>query len=328
MPKSKQNTNQDAKRDLKQKTRKKKKSDSTGIGGKFRISLFRWIGRRKVHRQVKDRLFRFLFEKDKQALLQLYNALNGTDYQDAANLQIVTIESAIYIVMKNDLAFIVAGTLNLYEHQSTINPNMPVRFLIYLAEEYQKLIEQAEEYIYGTMPTPQCVVFYNGEKKMPEEQILRLSDAFETRKQNTDVELKVRMLNINHGYNQSLMNKCKTLEEYARFVDISRQYAAEGLNIQAALNAAVDYCIDHGILSDFLNKYRAEVLGMLLETFDVKKYERSLREEGYEDGRLDERECFNKLIILLSEQNRTNDLIRAAQDKEYQEQLFREFDLL
>lgn len=88
--------------------------------------------------------------------------------------------------MKNDLAFVVSGTINLYEHQSTYNPNMPVRFLIYLAEEYQKLIEQAEASLYGTkrilLPAPQCIVFYNGEKDMPEEQILKLSDAFENRK--------------------------------------------------------------------------------------------------------------------------------------------------
>ncbi len=102
---------------------------------------FGWAGRRKVRRQIKDRLFRFLFEKDKDALLQLYNALNGTAYQDASQLEVVTIENAVYIVMKNDLAFVIAGTLNLYEHQSTFNPNMPVRFLIYLAEEYQKLVE-------------------------------------------------------------------------------------------------------------------------------------------------------------------------------------------
>ena len=106
--------------------------------------------KRKVQRQVKDRLFRFLFEKDKEALLQLYNALNGTDYQNASELQVVTIESAVYVVMKNDLAFVIAGTLNLYEHQSTYNPNMPVRFLIYIAEEYQKLVEHAEVSLYGT----------------------------------------------------------------------------------------------------------------------------------------------------------------------------------
>ena len=279
--------------------------------------------RRKVHRQVKDRLFRFLFEKDKEALLQLYNALNGTDYQDAAELQVVTIESAVYVVMKNDLAFVIAGTLNLYEHQSTYNPNMPVRFLIYLAEEYQKVVEQAEESIFGTkqisLPTPQCIVFYNGEREAPEEQTLRLSDAFENKEKEFDVELKVRMLNINYGHNRQLMEKCNALEEYAEFVSLTRRYIAEGKTMQDALNTAINYCIDHGILSDFLKKYRAEVLGMILEEFDVDKYERSLKNEGIERA--------NKLTGILLEQNRITDLKRAAQDKAYQEKLFREFDL-
>ena len=96
--------------------------------------------RGKVRRNVKDRLFRFLFEKDREALLELYNALNGTDYGDSSELEIVTIESAVYVVMKNDLAFVLAGTLNMYEHQSTYSPNLPVRFLIYLAQEYQRVI--------------------------------------------------------------------------------------------------------------------------------------------------------------------------------------------
>lgn len=277
----------------------------------------------KVHRQIKDRLFRFLFDKDREALLQLYNALNGTDYQDVSKLQVVTIESAVYIVMKNDLAFVIAGTMNLYEHQSTYNPNMPVRFLIYLAEEYQKLIEQVEESLYGMrrilLPVPQCIVFYNGERETPEEQTLRLSDAFENKKSEADVELKVRMLNINYGHNRQLMEKCRVLKEYAEFVEITRRCVTEDKKLQEALRTAIQYCIENGILSDFLKKYRAEVLGMLLEEFDVDKYERSMKAEGIER--------MNKLTFLLLEQNRLTDLKRATQDAEYQEELFREFDL-
>lgn len=200
--------------------------------------------REKIQRNVKDRLFRFLFANDSEALLQLYNALNGTEYQEASQLQIVTIESAVYVVMKNDLAFVLAGTLNLYEHQSTFSPNLPVRFLIYLAQEYQMLIEQAQESVYGTkrikLPAPQCVVFYNGRRDMPEEQILRLSDAFGDKKHKSDVETAIR--------------------------------------------AAIDYCIEHKILADILKRNRSEVLGMLLEEFDVEKYERSLKLEGLEEG--------------------------------------------
>ena len=168
-------------------------------------------------------------------------------------------------------------------------PTRPVRFLIYLAEEYQMIVEQAEESIYGTkqisLPTPQCIVFYNGEKEMPEEQILRLSDAFENKERQADVELTVRMLNINHGHNKALMEKCRTLSAYAPFVAVSREYAAEGRPMQEALEEAVEYCIDHGILSEFLRRHRSEVLGMLLEEFDVEKYERTIKKEGYEEGR-------------------------------------------
>ena len=313
----------------------------------FWTRWFFWRGRHKVHRQTKDRLFRFLFEKDREALLQLYNALNGTDYKDASRLQIVTIENAVYIVMKNDLAFVITGTLNLYEHQSTCNPNMPVRFLIYLAEEYQQIVEQAEESIYGTkqisLPAPQCVVFYNGEAEAPEEQVLKLSDAFENKERKADVELTVRMLNINHGHNKALMEKCRTLAEYAQFVAVSREYAAEGRPMQEALEEAVEYCIDHGILSEFLRRNRSEVLGMLLEEFDVEKYERTIKKEGYEEGHAsglregraeghasglqEGTQRMNSLTVLLLERNRTEDLLRAAKDKEYQKQLLEEYNL-
>lgn len=227
------------------------------------------------------------------------------------------------------------GTLNLYEHQSTYNPNMPIRFLVYLAKEYQKLLEQAKTSIYGTgqimLPTPQCIVFYNGEKEMPEEKILSLSDAFENQKVKASVELKVRMLNINHGKNRELMEKCHVLEEYALFVETARQYVTEGRGLQEALNLAIDYCIDHDVLSEFLQRYRAEVLGMLLEEFDVDKYERTLKMEGIEEGRKQGvEEGIDQMAGLtekLLEQNRLEDLRRMTTDAGYREQLLREFEL-
>lgn len=251
----------------------------------------------KVYRQVKDRLFRFMFERNKDALLQLYNALNGTDYQDASGMEIVTIESAVYVAMNNDAAFIFAGTLSLYEHQSTMNKNMPVRFLLYLAEEYQKVIEKAEISLYGSrqiaLPVPKCVVFYNGEKDAGEDAEeswkMCLSDAFVGRTRSTginaDVEVRVHVLNINYGHNKELMEKCPLLEEYSRFVAISRGYLAKGLERQKAYEAAIDYCIKHDILKKYLQENRMEVIGMLLREFDIEKYERSLREEGREEGK-------------------------------------------
>ncbi len=283
--------------------------------------------RKQVQRNVKDRLFRYLFAKDREALLDLYNALNGTEYQDSSQLEIVTIESAVYVVMKNDLAYILSGTLSMYEHQSTYSPNLPVRFLIYLAQEYQMVIEKAERSLYGTgqisLPTPQCIVFYNGVKEMPEERTLRLSDAFENKKVRADVELIVRMLNINYGHNEQLMEKCRILEEYSKLVAVIRDCMAVEKDIQIALNQAMDSCIEKGILKEFLLKNRAEVLGMLLEEFDAEKYERTIRSEGREEGEAK----VNRLGLLLTEAGRSNEFLKSLSDRELQKKLFAEFGL-
>ncbi len=305
------------------KRRQKKKR----VNGNLDLQQSHSRNQKQMQRNVKDRLFRYLFEKDREALLDLYNALNGTAYRDSSQLEIVTIESAVYVVMKNDLAYILSGTLSMYEHQSTYSPNLPVRFLIYLAQEYQKVIEKAEASLYGTaqisLPTPQCIVFYNGLQEMPEERVLKLSDAFENQKVRADVELTVRMLNINYGYNRRLMEKCKVLEEYSAFVAATRECMLAEQDIQTALNRAVEECIEKGILKEFLLKNRAEVLGMLLEEFDVEKYERTLRKEGKEEGEVK----VNKLGILLTEAGRSNDFLRSLSDRELQKKLFVEFGL-
>ena len=240
-------------------------------------------------RQTKDIIFRLVFGDDRQALLQLYNALHGTAYTDPHELQIVTLDNAIYISRKNDLAFLLAGSINMYEHQSTLNPNMPVRFLIYLAQEYQLLVESTDKSLYGSelipLPTPQCVVFYNGTADTPDEYELRLSSAFSSQDVEPAVEVVVKVININYGHNEHLMQGCGLLSQYAQFVAATREYANKYDNREEAMNAAIEYCIGHGILEDILRKHRSQVLGSLLEEFDEKKYAKTLREEGYESGR-------------------------------------------
>lgn len=239
-------------------------------------------------KQIKDIVFRLVFGNNREALLQLYNVLNGTDYTDPKMLEIVTLDNAIYISMKNDLAFLLAGTINMYEHQSTINPNMPVRFLIYLGQEYQMLVENSNISLYGTtqisLPTPQCVVFFNGTKDMPDEYEMRLSDAFNNQDVEPAVEVVVRIVNINAGHNEHLIRGCKLLSQYTQFVEITREYAGKYENLEEAMNVAIDYCIEHGILEDILRKQRSQVLGSLLEEFDEKKYERTIRQESYDEG--------------------------------------------
>ena len=254
----------------------------------FRLPLRHFFGNRKV----KDRLFCYIFEKDKKALLELYNALNGTDYQDERALQVVTLENVVYMSMNNDLAFLLTDTLNLYEHQSTFCPNLPLRFLLYLAAEYEAITEKIGANIYGstqiTLPAPQRIVFYNGNRELEDESCLYLTDAFKDesgRKQESCLELKVRLLNINHGHNEQLMTGCRRLEEYACFVAEMRENQKAGFPMDEAVDNAVRYCIEHGILADILLPFRAEVKKMLLTEYDEKKTMRLFREEAWAAGR-------------------------------------------
>ena len=274
-------------------------------------------------RQTKDIVFRLVFGNDRQALLQLYNVLHGTAYTDPHALQIVTLDNAIYISRKNDLAFLLAGSINMYEHQSTLNPNMPVRFLIYLAQEYQLLVESTDKSLYGSelipLPTPQCVVFYNGIADTPDEYELRLSSAFSNQDVEPAVEVVVKVININYGHNEYLMQGCGMLSQYAQFVAVTREYANRYKNREEAMNAAIEYCIAHGILEDILRKHRSQVLGSLLEEFDEKKYARTLREEGYEAGRTDgftegEQRGIERGIAKGAEQERYRLLVKLVKD--------------
>ena len=133
-----------------------------------------------VNRNYKDTVFRMLFS-DKKNLLSLYNAVNGRSYTNPEELEIVTLDNAIYMGMKNDLAFIVDMNLYLYEHQSTYNPNIPLRDLFYISSEYQKLVDKKSLYVSSIVkiPAPQFIVFYNGTRKADDKQELRLSQMYE-----------------------------------------------------------------------------------------------------------------------------------------------------
>ena len=244
------------------------------------------------NRKVKDRLFCYIFEKDHKALLQLYNALNGTDYQDEHALRIVTLKNVVYMSMNNDIAFVLTGTMNLYEHQSTDCPNMPLRFLLYLAAEFEALVEGMDVNLYGKslikLPAPQCIVFYNGDGVVPDEQYLRLTDAFTDghgNRQESCLELTVRVLDINRGHNNGLMEGCRRLEEYSVFVAKIKELQQNGYSTERAVDIAVAYCIKQGIMADILIPFRAEVKKMLLTEYDEKKTMRLFRKEAKEEGR-------------------------------------------
>lgn len=236
-------------------------------------------------RDYKDALFRMIFN-DKEALLSLYNAVGNTSYTDASQLQIVTLENAVYMNIKNDLAFLLNMELNLYEHQSTWNPNMPLRDLFYVSREYEMLL--ANQSIYSSsllkLPAPRFVVFFNGSYDMGEQCVLKLSDAYEKKVEDPDLELKVTVLNINAGWNDELMNTCRLLKEYSLYVARVRAYAKE-MELAEAVSRAVDECIKEGILRDFLMKYRAEAISVSIFEYDEEREKELLRKTEYEFGR-------------------------------------------
>ena len=238
----------------------------------------------KANRKYKDTIFRMLFS-DKGNLLSLYNAVNGTAYTDPEQLQIVTLKNAVYMGMKNDLAFIIDTNLFLYEHQSTYNSNMPMRDLFYIASEYQKLVDGKSLYssVLQKVPAPKFLVFYNGTKEMEDSRTEYLSEAFEGLTGEPDLELKVTILNINKGHNRELMEQCKVLREYAQYVDRVRDYVGK-MGLDAGVPRAVNECIQEKILAEFLRQNRAEVEKVSIFEYNKEEEERKLREAEYEGG--------------------------------------------
>ena len=238
-----------------------------------------------ANRNYKDTVFRMLFS-DRKNLLSLYNAVNQSDYNNPDDLEIVTLENAIYMGMKNDLAFIMDTNLYLYEHQSTYNPNIPLRNLFYIADEYQRLVVQKSLYstVIQKIPTPRFIVFYNGTKKVDDYNEFRLSSAYENPTDNPDLELRVTMLNVNDGHNLELMEHCRTLKEYAKYVARVRKYVTQNIPLEEAVTRAVDECIEEGILAEFLMKNKAEVIKVSIYEYDKEFEEKKLRKAEYEAG--------------------------------------------
>ena len=238
-----------------------------------------------ANRQYKDTVFRMLFS-EKENLLSLYNAVTGNAYQNADDLKIVTLENAIYMGMKNDLAFMLETNIYLYEHQSTLNPNIPLRDLIYIGIEYQQYVDDKSLYSsrLQKIPAPKFMVFYNGTDAVDDRVELRLSKAYEHLAGEPDLELKVLMLNVNEGHNKELMEQCQTLKEYAIYVARVRKYTSE-MNLNDAVARAIDECIKEGILVEFHRKNRSEVKMVSILEYDKEWEEKKLRKAEYEAGR-------------------------------------------
>jgi hypothetical protein len=256
-----------------------------------------------LNRTYKDQIFRAIF-KEKEQFLSLYNAVNGTDYDNPDDLTVTTVEQYVFMGMKNDVSYLVDMNLALYEHQSTDAPNSPIRFLCYFTQQLQDMIKPRQ--LYSTkrieLPNPQFLVFYNGKKELPEKSTLRLSDSFPKGIGEPQVELIVTVLNINPGYNEDLKKNCPILNEYIIFVEKVREYCKdiEAGSIseeeqkkaigEAALRA-VNWCIKHHVLEEFLTKNKRQVIIMSIFEFNdeilaqIREDDRKFaREDGFLEG--------------------------------------------
>ena len=242
--------------------------------------------------QYKDRLFNFLFgsEENKEWTLSLYNAVNGSHYTDASMIKITTIREVMYLGMHNDVSFLISNEMNLYEQQSTYNPNMPVRLLQYAGNLYEKYFKENSLNKYGgrllQLPVPKLVVFYNGKKEQPDEMILKLSDSF-PEGSDADLEVKVRMLNVNVGRNRLLLEACKPLGEYSWLVDEIRRNntTKDEDGMSSAVDRAISDMPDSFVIKSFLELHRTEVKGMLLTEYNEAEAMELFREEGRAEGR-------------------------------------------
>ena len=276
-----------------------------------------------VKRNYKARLFEMIFQ-NKRELLELYNAVNGTDYRNPEELEINTLENAIYLSMHNDISFIIDSRLSLYEHQSTYSPNLPLRYLMYVSDLYSKMTRDAN--LYGTkvvtIPPPKFLIFYNGVDERPEMEEMKLSDAYTIEDPDPSLELKAIMLNINPGNNDLLLRACKTLRDYVEYTSRVRAYAEE-MELEEAVERTIAECISEGILADFLTKSRAEAMKMSIYEYDEQRQRRFDREEGREEGE----ERLAKLAQILLKSNDQYALEKVVNDKKYREKLYVKYNL-
>jgi hypothetical protein len=198
----------------------------------------------------------------------MYNALNGTDYDDPDEITITTLKNVVFLNRYNDVSYVIGGVFNLYEHQSTYNPNMPLRSFFYIAQTFEKMVDQKNLYspIRVPIPTPKFVVFYNGTKDQPDRQYMNLSDSYTNKKIPGDMELTVTMLNVNYGHNAELMKKCEALNGYSLYISKFREYNESGkFTHSESAERALDYCIKNNVMTEFFRERRKEVVGVILE---------------------------------------------------------------
>jgi len=250
----------------------------------------------QANREYKDSVFKDLFG-DAETALELYNALTGRRFTIDDGLCFTTLESALFMGQLNDVSFTIGDKLVVFmEHSSTLPMNIPIRALMYMGRVYEKIIDRRAIYRTRlfTIPTPEFYVLYNGTDACPDDKTLKLSDAF----RHVDIhggenlpmlELTVRVLNINVGHNEKILEKCDALRNYAVFIEQVRKHKQTGVTLEDAITAAIEFCVANGILVEYLKSKGSEVHNMLFTEFNLDEAKEVWFAEGREEGREEER---------------------------------------
>ena len=249
-----------------------------------------------IQPMYRDHLFIAIFGKDsersKRWRLELYNALNNSNYSDPESLELNTLENVLFIKMHNDVSFLIDSQMTLYEHQSSPNPNMPLRGLLYFAQLYQKYISGEKIKLISEnlkkIPNPNFIVFYNGKAERPERYDLQLSDAFISEDKSGDYQWTAHVININENQNLSLQKKCKPLYDYIRFISrINQNKQERKMTIDISVREAVDWAISQNFLEGYIREQKEEIIGMLLEEYDEQACIETWQEDGFIKGKME-----------------------------------------
>lgn len=238
------------------------------------------------NREVKSDVFSMLME-EKEYALQVYNALNNSAITDPDLVEVVKLERGVSLTIRNDASFIVDMTMNIYEHQSTYNPNMPLRGLIYLSELLKDYVKENKLDLFSSkrikIPTPKFVVFYNGLENRPEIEELKLSDSFLKETDTPSIEVTCTVYNINAGYNNSFLSNCRIINDYTVFIEKVREYKVA--DSEHPIEDAMNYCIENNILTEFLLNHHDEVLRSMTLDMTFEARESLIKRDAYEDGK-------------------------------------------
>ena len=252
-----------------------------------------------INREYRNDLFIFLFGGNKEFALSLYNAMNNTSYDDPEELIFNTIDDFIYIGRHNDVSFLIKNTINLYEHQTTINANIALRMFLYVAKLYEKYAFENNKVLYSSrlirLPNPNFIVFYFGKEDQIDDRFIYLSEAMEIK--NPNLELKVRVINANYGHNQHILNKCPVLYEYSWFLSEIRvrynddeKYIADNVRkMRSVVDEVLNIMPDSFIIKKIILIHKAEVANMLYTMEDEPRQMRLLEEEIRNEGRAEAR---------------------------------------